>query len=377
MMKHLRAVGLVLAAGLVAFGLQNVAPAARAALWQWSTTAASNATADPTINWAEGMSPSSVNDSARAMMAATALWRNDLRGTTSTTGTATAYVLTSNQGGFTATAAGNGFMIGFKANNTNGSTPTINVDGAGAKPLRRISGANLEPGVIISGSIYQATYLNATDEWLLQSMRGPGIEVPIGAVIDWTAGGVPAGGNWINPEGQCISQTTYATYFALVGTTYGAGCGPGLFQVPDYRGRVLAHVDNGAGRLGCALIGCGVASVALSGFELPAHSHSFSGSGSVSVSGTTDSGGPSGHNHNYERAANTNATVKSGVDQGGIWLGTATLQTGLENSNLNHTHNFNGSGSASVSGTTGVTGFGAAFSIVQPTSYSYKILRIL
>lgn len=44
------------------------------ALWQWSTTAANNATADPSINWAEGQAPSTVNDSARAMMAAIATW---------------------------------------------------------------------------------------------------------------------------------------------------------------------------------------------------------------------------------------------------------------------------------------------------------------
>lgn len=42
------------------------------ALWQWSTTAADNATADPSINWQEGQAPSTVNDSARAMMAAIA-----------------------------------------------------------------------------------------------------------------------------------------------------------------------------------------------------------------------------------------------------------------------------------------------------------------
>lgn len=44
------------------------------ALYQWSTTAASNATADPSINWQEGQAPSTVNDSARAMMAAVATW---------------------------------------------------------------------------------------------------------------------------------------------------------------------------------------------------------------------------------------------------------------------------------------------------------------
>lgn len=43
-------------------------------LGQWSTTAANNATADPSINWQEGQAPSTVNDSARAMMAAIATW---------------------------------------------------------------------------------------------------------------------------------------------------------------------------------------------------------------------------------------------------------------------------------------------------------------
>lgn len=43
------------------------------ALYQWSTTAANNATADPSINWQEGQAPSTVNDSARAMMAAIAV----------------------------------------------------------------------------------------------------------------------------------------------------------------------------------------------------------------------------------------------------------------------------------------------------------------
>ena len=44
------------------------------AIGQWSTTAGNNATADPSINWQEGQAPSTVNDSARAMMAAVATW---------------------------------------------------------------------------------------------------------------------------------------------------------------------------------------------------------------------------------------------------------------------------------------------------------------
>jgi len=59
-------------------------------LWKWSRTASSNATADGSINWAEGMAPSGVNDSARAMMAAAAKYRDDTAGSLITGGTSTA-----------------------------------------------------------------------------------------------------------------------------------------------------------------------------------------------------------------------------------------------------------------------------------------------
>lgn len=46
------------------------------ALWQWSTTAGNNANVG-SINWAEGMPPSAVNNSARQMMADVADWVNN------------------------------------------------------------------------------------------------------------------------------------------------------------------------------------------------------------------------------------------------------------------------------------------------------------
>lgn len=47
------------------------------ALKNWSTTAGSNATVD-SINWAENQAPSTVNDSARALMSDVRTWYNDL-----------------------------------------------------------------------------------------------------------------------------------------------------------------------------------------------------------------------------------------------------------------------------------------------------------
>src|ERR1700709_1954233 len=105
------------------------------AFWKWSRTASSNANADSTVNWAEGMAPSAVNDSARAMMARLAEWRDDVAGTITTAGTATAYTLASNQV-FDTLANMNGAMLAFVPHATNGATVTLSVDGLGAKPVR-------------------------------------------------------------------------------------------------------------------------------------------------------------------------------------------------------------------------------------------------
>src|SRR3954449_8656486 len=96
-------------------------------LYKWSQTASADATADSTINWAEGQSPSSVNDSARAMMAATAKYRDDISGAIVTSGTSTAYTLTSYQVFDTFGHMANQ-VIAFTPHATNGATVTLNVD---------------------------------------------------------------------------------------------------------------------------------------------------------------------------------------------------------------------------------------------------------
>jgi len=132
----------------------------------WSTTAATNATADSTINWAEGQAPSSVNDSARALMARIAEWRDSLNGTNATGGGTTAYTLTSDQT-FAALAAG--LEVAFQINATNTGTTTLNVDSLGAKPLRSAAGVELLAGSLLIGAVYRATYFTSNSgEWLIQ-----------------------------------------------------------------------------------------------------------------------------------------------------------------------------------------------------------------
>jgi hypothetical protein len=88
-------------------------------VYKWLQTASADATADSTINWAEGQAPSSVNDSARAMMAATAKYRDDIAGATVTTGTNTSYAVSSYQG-FDTLAHLDGHVIAFTPHVTNG-----------------------------------------------------------------------------------------------------------------------------------------------------------------------------------------------------------------------------------------------------------------
>jgi microcystin-dependent protein len=250
-------------------------------LYKWSQTASSDATADSTINWAEGQAPSSVNDSARAMMAATAKYRDDIAGAIVTSGTSTAYTVSSYQG-FDTLAHLSGQMIAFTPHATNAATVTLNVDSLGASPLRSSPGVELLAGTIIQGTPYVATYSNSDGAFYLQGFFGSPYLIPLGGMIDYTGATAP-NSSFILPQFQALSRTTYATYFALVGTTYGAGDGSTTFNVPDCRGRATVTVDTGVGRITGATLGSsgGAQNVSIAQNQLPNETLGVSGSASV------------------------------------------------------------------------------------------------
>jgi microcystin-dependent protein len=211
------------------------------AWYNWSQTAASNATADPSINWAEGQSPSSINDSARAMMAATAKYRDDIAGALITSGTSTAYTISS-YSQYDTMAHLNGQMIAFTPNVTNtvaSTSPavTLNVDSLGAYPLRTAPGVDIPAGTLIQGTPYVATFSQVNLEFYLRGFYGNPYNVPLLAGFDFWGTTAPNSA-FIFPAGQAISRTTYATAFAIMGTTYGSGDGSTTFNVPDKTERV-------------------------------------------------------------------------------------------------------------------------------------------
>lgn len=271
-----------------------------AAFYQWSTTAATNATADPSINWAEGMSPSSVNDSARAMMSVLAGWRNDTSGRLTTTGSSAAYVLATSQS-FPSAALADGAMVAFTAHVTSGAAPTFAVDSVPAAPFiidgLGVSGTPAPGSSMVAGAVYSAVYTLSSNTWRLREFYGSSFNIPLGGIL-WSTAPTAPNSNFVAPSGQCISTTTYASYWVQQGSPASGGCPGGQFAIIDMRGRVAAALDtlnaSAANRLTNSANGCGVAftavgavctenqSTTLVTLNLPA----YTPAGSVSVTST-------------------------------------------------------------------------------------------
>jgi microcystin-dependent protein len=305
--------------------------------FKWSKTASSNATADATINWAEGQAPSTVNDSARAMMAAAAKYRDDVAGIIATGGSSSAYTVTSSQA-FDSLVNLDGKVVAFVPHVTSGGGPvTLNVDGLGAKALRSSPGVELAAGTLIAGTPYAAVYCNAGNEWLLRGFFGANpYNVPLGAGMPFF-GPVAPNSSFAFPRGQPISRTTYSALFAVIGTTYGAGDGSTTFALPDLSGRLLACREGmdgapapgrittaGSGIDGTALGATGgVETVTLATSQLPSHTHANTLSDPGHVHGVSDPTHAHGvsdptHAHGVSDPTHTHSSSSFGLAGGGL-----------------------------------------------------------
>lgn len=342
---------------------------ASSAFWQWSKTAATNASADPTINWAEGMSPSSVNDSARAMMARAAEYRDDISGLLIAGGGPTAYTVTTNQG--LSSAPSDGQLLSLRIGTvTNGSSPTLQVDGGTAYPISSFVSGVLTPipaATLVAGNPYTFTYSLSNGAWEPHGFYANSLTVPLGGLIPYTLATVP-NSNFVFPAGQCLSTTTYATYWVALGSPASGSCAGGQFRIIDLSGRVPAGLDtmpgfSAANRLTASGTGCGTAmtsvgatcangaeSQTLTALQLPIGIPA-SVSGSISVTSTNNLILSGGTADNY-----------SSVGGFGTW-------------NSPSRGAITSTGSASLSGT--ANGGGGAHPNVQPTIAVTYLLRVL
>jgi microcystin-dependent protein len=336
--------------------------------YNWSRTAASNATADSTVNWAEGMAPSAVNDSGRAMMASTAAYRDDVAGAIATGGTSTAYTVTSYQI-FDSLAHLNGQVVAFTPHTTNGATVTLNVDGLGAKPLRSAPSVELPAGTLVQGTPYAALYNSSDSAFYLHGFFNNPYTVPVGSCIDFFGTTAP-NSSFVLAYGQAISRTTYATLFSMFSTTFGSGDGSTTFNVPDLRGRIIAGKDDMGGSAASRISSTSITSggpTTLGGTggtdtktlvtaNLPAY-----------TPGGTVSGNLSNLNLSMRSASSAGSDIVTAVSAGNSVGSSLGSQGGaLVSATLNAT--FTGSAQGGTS---------TAFSLAQPTIIANKLLRII
>jgi hypothetical protein len=133
---------------------------------QWSTTPLNNQTADSRAQWQEGQPASSLNNSARGLMATAAFWRDDNLGVslTAVAGSSNVYSLTTGQGLIDPATVSSTPAIthAFSLRVTFATTPTgiatnplkLAIDGAAAATVTRADGSALVDGDITAGKSY-------------------------------------------------------------------------------------------------------------------------------------------------------------------------------------------------------------------------------
>ena len=311
--------------------------------YDWSTTASNNGAVDATINWAEFQDPSTVNDSARAMMARVAEWRKDVAPTRSSTGSGNAYAVASEAGG--STAYRDGEIVTFIADRANTAGCTLNVNARGAKPFRPAIGVDFKAGEIQANQAIIAFYRSATEEFIgigsgyhvnamttgLLSQSIAARLIKIGTPVLSLAPTAPAGYIRLTEAAQTVNKGDWPELNSwLSSISYPWGSTSTTFNLPPAAGYVLrfaatsSSIDTAGARTAGSTQTDAVA----------AHTHTFSA--------TTSTDGA--HTHTVANVT-TNDTTSAG--SGGTFA-QRSVATATTSSSGSHSH--------TISGTTGSTG---------------------
>jgi microcystin-dependent protein len=184
-------------------------------------------------------------------------------------------------------------------------------------------GAGIEKDLNVGGFIYQQTYLL----------------MPPGVIMQYAASSAPNG--WLLCDGSNVSRTTYYFLFSIISTAYGNGDGSTTFNLPNFQDRV------GVGASETKSLGStgGSETHTLTVDQMPSHTHD----------GTTDSSGV--HTHTVANTVTIDGQGTPGdIDTTGSEINCTKTITTTSSESASHTHGF----------TTGATGNGEAFSLLQP-----------
>ncbi|WP_336279005.1 tail fiber protein [Bartonella sp. CB175] len=228
-------------------------------IYDWSLMADKNANSDDIINWAEGQPPSSVNDSARAMMQRVREYLADNGGSIdskfmiNTEEKTTSIILKTVS---PIAQYKNDIIVRFKASGENIGTTTVAVNNLGEKPIYKATDTGVIPlkgGELQAGGIYEMVYndnasMEDHDGWYLLNPTPiplPKIKIfPSGFIATFAMQEVPGG--WLLCNGATYEREDYPELFKAIGDQWGKDSDT-TFKVPDFRGMFLRGFDDGRG----------------------------------------------------------------------------------------------------------------------------------
>lgn len=248
-----------------------------------------------------------------------------------------------------------GQTLRFKAANSNTGASTLNF-GTGAAPLLNAQGQPLSGGEIIAGYVYEAYWNGAGYNMAMPSL----VRIPTGMIVPFAGGAVPTG--WLACVGQIITIASQPALAAVIGTLYG-GDGATTFGIPDLRGRVVAGLDGGIGRLTAAGMLDSNGNVVGGVGGRQTEQANISGSVSIGASGGTG-GSLAVDTTSYAMDGENN----DGNANSGPGVSFNFPQVGHIHANVRSSGGTSGSLAVSVTGTGSITsGVTAAVTNVQPT----------
>jgi microcystin-dependent protein len=219
----------------------------------------------------------------------------------------------------------------FKAGGTAGQVP-IKTNGT---DYNWAWGQLATDSTFVSALLANTTFVNSLTTQIITNNPTAIIDgLPVGTVLEWTDDAVPTA-KWVFAQGQAINRTTYASYFALVGTTWGVGDGSTTFNIIDRREKFGIGVG---GSKTLASTG-GAETHTIASANLPTHTHD-AGTFSISSSGA--------HGHTWSNSAPPRHVAASasaaGADVPSV-LYNVSSTTDIDAASGAHTHTITGGSS--------------------------------
>ncbi|TAL14590.1 hypothetical protein EPN95_02565 [Patescibacteria group bacterium] len=157
---------------------------------------------------------------------------------------------------------------------TTGANQYSPADSGGAPQNTGDVTGNTGSGGSSSFSVVQPSIVQNSAIKYTAATTGSSVAVNVGTSLPGYWASVPSG--YLAEDGSAVSRSTYASLFAIIGTTYGAGDGSTTFNLPDSRGCVGVNLNPSDAEFNTMGEKYGEKAHTLTIAEMPSHTHTMS-----------------------------------------------------------------------------------------------------